>query len=300
VRAYVTGGSGFVGGWLRSHLEECGDVVADPEIDVTDAEALTASVAQFQPEVVYHLAAISNVAESWADPAHTFVVNALGTLNLLEACRVVASPPRLLLVCSAEVYGAVQPGDLPINEEHPLRPVTPYAVSKVAAEYLGMQAYLAHRLPVVRVRAFNHVGPGQSPNFIVSSLARQIAEAERDGGEVLRVGNLTPRRDFTDVRDVVRAYRLLIERGVAGEVYNVCSGIDVAIGDLAQRMLSLAAVGLTVWSDPELVRAIEVPVLRGDSGRLRSVTGWAPAIALDETLAATLDDWRTRLARPVP
>lgn len=297
VRAYVTGGSGFVGAWLRTHLEERGDLVAAPEIDVTDANALKVSVTEFQPEAVYHLAAISNVGESWGAPERTFVVNAVGTLHLLEACRLVSPVPRVLLVCSAEVYGAVQPADLPIGEDHPLRPVTPYAVSKVAAEYLGLQAYLAHRLPVIRVRAFNHVGPGQAPNFIVSSLARQIAQAEREGGSKLRVGNLTPRRDFTDVRDVVRAYRLLIERGVAGEVYNVCSGTDVAIEALAQRMLLLAGADLEVWSDPELVRAVEVPVLRGDPGRLHGATGWKPEIALEDTLSATLADWRSQLAQ---
>lgn len=218
MRAFITGGSGFVGRWLEGHLEACGDEVRAPFVDVTDAQALKAALGEARPDAVYHLAALTHVGDSWDEPEQTFVVNALGTLHLLEAARALDPPPRVLLVCSAEVYGAVQPDELPVNEDQPLRPVTPYAASKVAAEYLGLQAYLAHRLPVLRVRAFNHVGPGQDPTFVVSSLARQIAVTERDGGDRLRVGNLTPRRDFTDVRDVVRAYRMLVERGRPGDV----------------------------------------------------------------------------------
>lgn len=297
MRAFVTGGSGFVGGWLQSHLAASGDTVVAPNVDVTDAAALRAALMDARPDAVYHLAALTHVGESWREPEQTFVVNALGTLHLLEAARALEAPPRVLLVCSAEVYGVVGADRLPIAEGTPLRPVTPYAVSKVAAEFLGLQAFLAHRVPVVRVRAFNHVGPGQAPTFVVSSLARQIALAERDGGRTLSVGNLTPRRDFTDVRDVVRAYRLLVERGEAGEVYNVCSGEDVAIEDLARRLLALAGLRLELRVDPELVRPVEVEVLRGDPGRLRAATGWAPEIALDETLSAVLNYWRSELAR---
>lgn len=297
MRAFLTGGSGFVGKWLRAHLEASGDTVDDRYADITKPAEIAGAVAGAQPDAIYHLAALTHVGDSWSAPEETFVVNALGTLHLLEAARALPSPPRVLLVCSAEVYGSVQAEQLPITEETPLRPVTPYAASKVAAEYLGLQAHLAHGLPVIRVRAFNHVGPGQSPSFVVSSLARQIAVAERDGTAELRVGNLNPRRDFTDVRDVARAYRSLIEQGRPGDVYNVCSGTDVAVEELAERMLARAGLDLHIIVDPELVRPVEIPVLRGDPARLRAATGWRPEIGLDETLDAVLAYWRVELAR---
>jgi GDP-4-dehydro-6-deoxy-D-mannose reductase len=297
VRAFVTGGAGFVGRWLIDHLESHGDTVAAPVVDVRDTAALAAAVAEARPEALYHLAALTHVGDSWNAPQETFVVNALGTLNVVEAARALDPAPTVLLVCSAEVYGKVAPDELPIDEDLPLRPVTPYAASKAAAEYLGLQAYLGHALPVIRVRAFNHIGPGQAPNFVVSSLGRQIALLEREGGRELRVGNLSPRRDFTDVRDVARAYRLLVERGRPGEVYNVCSGQDVAIGGLADRMVELASLPVEVTVDPALVRAVDVPILRGDPTRVREATGWAPEIPLDETLRSVLDFWRSELAR---
>jgi GDP-4-dehydro-6-deoxy-D-mannose reductase len=297
VQAFLTGGAGFVGQWLRDLLGAEGDTVAAPEVDVTDADALRQAVLAARPDAVYHLAAVTNVGESWDAPRQTFEVNATGTLNLLEAARALPSPPTVLLVCSAEVYGRVGPGDLPLTEASPLRPVSPYAASKVAAEFLGLQAFLAHGLPVIRVRAFNHIGPGQAPTFLVSSVARQIAEAEAGGGDTtLRVGNLTPERDFTDVRDVVRAYRLLVERGTPGEVYNVCSGEAVAVEDIARRLLALSPADLTLEIDPAKVRAVEVPVLRGDPAALVAATGWARTYPLDRTLGDVLDAWRKDLA----
>ena len=202
------------------------------------------------PEVVYHLAALTSVGRSWNDPAEVLRVNATGTLYVLEAARACAHQPRVLVTSSAEVYGAVPQERLPVTEDAPLAPVTPYAASKVAAEYLGVQAHLAHGLQVLRTRPFNHVGPGQSSAFVVSALAERIVEARRSGADSIMVGNLTPRRDLTDVRDVVRAYRLLAERGVAGEVYNVCSGRDIAIADVATQMLKLAGIELRFEVDP--------------------------------------------------
>ncbi len=302
MRVFVTGGHGFVGKWLRAHLEECGDEVDAPDesVDVTDAEHLGEAVSAWRPDAVYHLAALAHVGESWNDPAEVFRVNALGSLNLLEACRRCPSPPVVLLVGTAEVYGAVRPEELPLTESSPLRPATPYAVSKVAAEFLGLQAHLGYGLPVISVRAFNHVGPGQSPTFAVSALARRVVEAERSGSPTLRVGNLSARRDFTDVRDVVRAYRLLVEKGVPGTVYNVCSGRDVAIEDVARRLLDLAGLDLELSPDPSLQRPVDVPVLRGDASRLRSTTGWSPLIDIDDTLGEVLDDWRHELSRTAP
>jgi GDP-4-dehydro-6-deoxy-D-mannose reductase len=297
VRAFLTGGSGFVGGWLQTHLEACGDEVIAPEVEITDGPAVRAAVADARPAAIYHLAALTHVGASWDAPEQTLLVNAVGTLHVLEAARTLPVPARVLLVCSAEVYGTVKPEQLPVTEDCPLRPVSPYAASKVAAEFLGLQAFLAHQLPVLRVRAFNHVGPGQSPTFVVSSLARQIAIAQRDGGTELRVGNITPRRDFTDVRDVVRAYRLLVERGQAGEVYNVCSGRDVAIAELAERMLLLAGADLRVVPEAARSRAVDVPVMRGDPTRLHAATGWEPEVPLDDTLSSVLAYWRDELAR---
>jgi GDP-4-dehydro-6-deoxy-D-mannose reductase len=301
VRAFITGGQGFVGTWLTRHLEAQGDevVAAGLEVDVTDADSVTQAVAAATPDVVYHLAALANVSDSWQDPARTFEVNATGTLHVLEAARRLGTNPRVLIVCSAEVYGRVGSDQLPIDEETPLRPVTPYAASKVAAEFLGLQAHLGHGLPVFRVRAFNHVGPAQSGTFVVSDLARRIAEAEHSGAKVLRVGNLSPRRDFTDVRDVVRAYRLLVEHGTPGEVYNVCSGQAIAIEDLAHRLLALAGADLILETDPALVRPVDVPVLLGDPTRIHDAVGWEPVIPLDDTLTDVLADWRQRVASAV-
>lgn len=298
MRAFVTGGQGFVGNWLCAHLEAAGDEVVGPppSVDITDPDAIAEAVVSARPDAIYHLAALASVAESWDAPVRTFEVNALGTLHVLEAARRCDPAPRVLLVCSAEVYGIVTPEQLPITEDCPLRPVTPYAVSKVAAEFLGLQAHLAHGLPVIRARAFNHVGPSQAGAFVVADLARRIVEAQRDATKRLIAGNLSPRRDFTDVRDVVRAYRLLVERGVAGEVYNVCSGVDIAIEDLAHRLLDLAGADLTIETDPDLVRPVDVPVLRGDNTRLQETTGWRPEIPLDQTLADALETWRRELA----
>jgi GDP-4-dehydro-6-deoxy-D-mannose reductase len=294
VRVFVTGGEGFVGTWLQAHLRQSGDDVdiADPGLDIADVDGLRRALLDAAPDAVYHLAAFTHVGQSWGEPEEVFRVNAGGTLNLLEAARRCPSPPRVLLTSSAEVYGAVKPEHLPLTERSPLLPVSPYAASKVAAEFLGVQAHLGHGVPVIRARAFNHIGPGQAPSFAVSALAKRIVEAERAGGKELPVGNLRPRRDFTDVRDVVRAYRLLILRGEAGEVYNVCSGADVAIEDVAHRLLAIAGSDLDLVVDPGLERPADVPVLRGDSTLLRSATGWHPTMPLDATLRAVLDHWR--------
>src|SRR5690606_23288546 len=202
---------------------------------------------------------------------------------------------RVLAVSSADVYGIVTPDELPLTEDSPLRPASPYAASKVAADYLGLQAWLGRGLPVMRVRAFNHLGPGQTDKFVAPALASRVARAERDGGEVITVGDLSARRDFTDVRDVVRAYRLLMERGEPGEVYNVCSGVGVAVPDVAARLVARSRVPLRVEVDQALLRPVELPVLRGSHDRLTDATGWEPEISIDQTLTDLLEDWRTRV-----
>ena len=297
MRALVTGGKGFVGTWLVAHLQACGDevVAVDREVDVNDARAVHAVVEETAPDALYHLAAQTHVGRSWDDPEAVVRVNTLGTLHVLEAARQGSPAPRVLLVSSAEVYGAIDDSLLPADEETPLAPVSPYAASKVAAEFLGLQAYLAHGLAVVRVRPFNHIGPGQGEGFVVPSLARRIVEARRSGSGRVSVGNLSARRDLTDVRDVVRAYRLLVERGQPGGVYNVCSGVAVSIEELATRMVELAGGGLELVADPELVRPVDVPVLCGAPGKLRGATGWEPVVPVDQSLGDVLAEWERLL-----
>jgi GDP-4-dehydro-6-deoxy-D-mannose reductase len=299
VRSLVTGAGGFVGVHLVRHLEDQGDEVVQLErtvdgIDIADADRLTEAVIAAKPEAVYHLAGASDVGGSWASPRETFMANAFGTLNVLEASRA-AGAERVLAVTSADVYGRVTEDELPLTERQPLSPVSPYAASKVAADALAQQAWLGHRLPVVRVRAFNHLGPGQSDRFLAPSLAARIARNERYGGDEVPIGNMTPRRDVTDVRDVVRAYRLLVEHGEPGAVYNVCRGVAVAVKQIAEELLGMATRPMRLVSDPALQRPVDIPVLVGDNTELRRATGWEPTTALGQTLADVLADWRTRL-----
>ena len=298
MKALITGAEGFVGRHLSLHLEHCGDTVIGVDRptgpDLLDPEALGNLIAAVEPDVVYHLAGWSDIGASWSAPRECFEVNATGTLNLLQAC-IANGSPRVLAVSSADVYGRVEPEDLPISEDTPFRPVTPYAASKIAADQLALQAWLGFGLEVLRVRAFNHLGPGQSPNFVAPAIADRIARNEREGSSIVPVGNLTPRRDITDVRDVVRAYRLLMEHGAPGEAYNVCSGVDHSIAELAERLVALARLPMTLEADPELQRPVETPVLLGDPTRIMSATGWAPQIPIETTLADVLDDRRRQL-----
>jgi GDP-4-dehydro-6-deoxy-D-mannose reductase len=296
MKAFVTGASGFVGTYLTAHLAASGDDVIAPDdsLDVVDRDAVDAAIARAGPEAVYHLAALSHVGESWAEPNRVLRVNVEGAVNVLDAARRYGVE-RVLVVGSAEEYGRVEPADVPITEDAPLRPVTPYAVSKVAADYLALQSHLAWALHTIRVRAFSHTGPGQSSRFLVPALARRIAEAERDERSEIVVGALDPIRDISDVRDIVRAYRLLVEHGESGEVYNVCRGEGVAVADIAQALLARAHRPVELVSDPTLLRPAEVPCLVGDSSRLRAATGWRPEYSLDDTLAAVLEDCRERV-----
>jgi len=297
VRALVTGAAGFVGRHLVAHLEAHGDDVTALDrhgphgVDVADPDAIRRALGAAAPDVVYHLAAASHVGEAWAAPGRVFRVNAEGTLHVLRAC-VEAGAGRVVVVGSADVYGAVAPEDLPLVEDAPLRPMTPYGASKAAADVLALQAYLGEGLATVRVRAFNHTGPGQDVGFLVPGLAARIAQAERSGRDEIPVGGLEPVRDLGDVRDVVRAYRLLAERGEPGEAYNVCTGRGLSVAELAEQLLALSARPLRLEVDPSLVRPVDVPRLVGDPSKLRAATGWEPEIPLDATLGAVLDEAR--------
>jgi GDP-4-dehydro-6-deoxy-D-mannose reductase len=252
-------------------------------------------VRRLRPARVFHLAALSSVADSWQDPGRTLSNNAGAQANLLAALIALDPMPRVLVVGSADEYGEPRTSR-PLDEDTPLRPITPYGVSKVAQDLLALQYHLSHGLPVVRVRPFNHIGPGQSSNFAVPSFALQIAAIEAGRRPArLRVGNLKPRRDFTDVRDVVRAYRLALAEGVPGEVYNIGAGRAVALSEVVERLLGMSRVAIRVEVDQRRVRAVEARASVCDAGRLRRRTGWRPLIPLDQSLADTLDYWRARM-----
>ena len=296
MRVLVTGGRGFVGAWLDAHLTGEGDDVTatGEEVDVTDPNAVRQTVDRLAPEAIYHLAGQAHVGKSWESPGQTFEVNVVGTVNVLDAARRVDPHPTVLVVSSAEVYGKVEPSDLPLRESSPTRPMSPYAASKLAAEVAAEQAVRGGGVPVVIARPFNHIGPGQSSDFVVSALARRIVDAERSGARELHMGNATPRRDLTDVRDVVRAYRLLVQKGERGEVYNVASGADVAIGALARQLIELSGAALDLVTDSVDPRPVDVPVLLGDSQKLRDATGWRPEIPRDRSLLDVLAYWRAQ------
>ncbi len=268
-----------------------GDEVLTPadELDVTDAASVERALTGSCPDAVYHLAGLAHVGRSWEEPAAFFDTNAAGTLHVLDAARRCRPLPRVLVVSSAEVYGAVAAEELPLTEETPMRPVSPYAASKAAAEMVCLQAHLGWGLPVIRARPFNHMGPGQSPTFAVPALAGRILAALRAGSGVLRTGNLSARRDFTDVRDVVRAYRLLMERGEPGTAYNVCSGRDVSMAEVVDQLMAISGADLRTEPDLELMRPVDVPVIRGDASRLEATTGWSPEVPLEESLRAVLE-----------
>jgi GDP-4-dehydro-6-deoxy-D-mannose reductase len=298
MRALVTGASGFAGKWLCEHLSSSGDEVLEPTFDVTDHAAVAASFAELQPDAVYHLAGQANVGASWADPFTTFQVNAAGTLHVVQAALKLSTMPRVLVIGSAEVYGTVGAEDLPVTESRPVRPTSPYAASKAAAEAVAIQAHLGSGLPVMVARSFNHIGPGQSDTFVVSALAKRVVVARRNGQTFIPVGNLSPKRDFTDVRDVMRAYRLIVTSGIPGTVYNVCSGVSISVGEVAELLVALDAATenkepLVLQVDPALQRPVDVPELLGDPSLLQTHTGWVRSLSVSDTLSEVLDYWRT-------
>ena len=295
MRVLVTGASGFVGRHLVTHLVQAGDEVSASDTELTDPEALDASFRGCRPHVVYHLAAQADVGASFRDPGATLRTNVEGTFNVLDVAHRVGVR-RVVAVSSADVYGNVSPDRLPVDESAPARPVTPYGASKAAAEMVCVQAGLGRGLAVIRARAFNHLGPGQSERFVAAAVAARIVANEHSGEDVVRVGNLVARRDFTDVRDVVRAYRLLAVAGEPGEAYNVCSGAARAVGELAERLVARARHPMRLEVDDDLLRPVEVAEMRGDPSKLHQATGWQPEVPLDQTLDDLLAHWRARHA----
>jgi GDP-4-dehydro-6-deoxy-D-mannose reductase len=310
--ALITGAGGFVGGHLCTYLlahtdwEVVGTVYPDPveaqpaeprlrlvQADLRNLAGVQALVDEVQPSHIFHLAAQSFVPASFADPWDTLENNIRAQLNVLEAVRRSERNVWLLVVGSNEEYGACSPDELPLTEASPLRPNNPYAVSKVSQDYLGLQYHLAYGIPVVRVRPFNHTGPGQAARFVVPAFASQIARIEAGLQEpVMKVGNLAAARDFTDVRDIVRAYHLAVTQGEPGEVYNLASGRAESVQGLLERLLSYSQVEIRVERDPDRYRPVDVPVVYGSAEKFRRRTGWEPRIPFERTLRDVLDHWR--------
>jgi GDP-4-dehydro-6-deoxy-D-mannose reductase len=267
--------------------------------DLRDHEALARLLRELAPGGVVHLAGASSVGASFAEPLETWDVNLGGTLSLLEALRAAAPETPALIVTSGEIHGRVPVEDLPVTPETPLRPLSPYGASKAAADLAAGQYREAYGVRAVRVRAFNHVGPGQDPRFVLPNVARQIARAEAQGadGVEVRVGNVETRRDFTDVRDMVRAYALLLERGDPDAIYMACTGRSLPVRELIEGLAPLARIPVAFRSDGGLRRTGEQPDLYGSPARLAADTGWRPEIPMETTLADTLDWWRERVAQ---
>jgi GDP-4-dehydro-6-deoxy-D-mannose reductase len=287
--AFVTGGGGFAGAHLLPLLPGAVAPSRD-ELDLLDAAAVQAAVRAARPAAVFHLAALASVRRSWQSPSHTLLANLHMTVNLLEAVRAEAPGAAVVVAGSGEVYGP--PERLPMTEEEPLRPQNPYAVSKAASDLLAGQFADAFDMRIVRTRAFNHAGPGQGDDYLVGTLTRQVAEAEAAGAAevVLRTGNPDSARDFTDVRDVVRAYRAAAE--LPPGVYNVCSGRATSVRELVDLVSRVSTLPVRHEVDPERVRAHDVPELRGSAERLSAASGWRPEIPLERTVADALEAWR--------
>lgn len=315
MRVLITGATGFVGTHLRHYLhrntdwEIFGTAFPDlpPDVqrhahehlqalDLRNREATLDLLETHDPDYIIHLAAQSHVPTAYQDPWGTLENNILGQLHLLEGCVKLDLKPRILIIGSGDEYGRAAEAAMPLTEEQPLCPENPYSVSKVTQDVMGYQYYISYDLPVLRVRPFNHVGPGQSPRFVLPAFASQIAEIETGRRPpTLYVGNLTPARDFTDVRDVVRAYHLLLLHGRAGEVYNVASGRPTTIQSMLDHLISLASVAIEVKKDPERYRPADIPVIYGSAEKLQRDTGWTPEISIAQTIEDVLQSWRDRV-----
>jgi len=272
------------------------DRVTFHEADLKDMTSLLDCLAEIQPDRIFHLAAQSYVPTSWKCPSETFAINAIGEVNLFESARRVGISPRIQIAGSSEEYGEILPDELPVKETNPLRPLSPYAVSKVAQDLLAYQYFKSYAMHIVRTRGFNHTGPRRGDVFVTSAFAKQIAEIEKGRrAPVIHVGNLEAMRDFSDVRDMARAYWLSLEMGAPGEVYNIGSGVTHSIKELLELLISLTPVEVRVEVDPKRLRPSDVPLLVADSSKFVALTGWAPQIPFQQTLRDLLDYWRERV-----
>jgi GDP-4-dehydro-6-deoxy-D-mannose reductase len=320
MRALITGITGFAGSHLAEYLlasqpdvevwglyrwrsrteniTKIQDRVRLVECDLRDFVSVQRALAQSRPDYIFHLAAQSFVPSSWSAPVETLDTNIAGQTNIFEAVRMLELDPTIQIACSSEEYGLVHPHETPIKETNPLRPLSPYAVSKVAQDYLGYQYHQSYGIKVIRTRGFNHTGPRRGDVFVTSNFAKQVATIEAGRHEpVIRVGNLTAVRDFTDVRDMVRAYWLAVTKATPGEVYNIATGEGITIQAMLDMLLGLAKCDVRVETDPARLRPSDVEILIGDSSKFRADTGWAPEIPFTKTIADLLDYHRERLAR---
>lgn len=310
MKALIIGGAGFVGGYLIRELngsgwevhatrlpdEEISDVCRSHFLNILERENIKPLLDEVMPDVVYHLAAQSSVSVSWKKPQLTAEINIIGTINILEAMREAKKQDiRLILIGSGEEYGFIRSEACPISENEPLDPGNIYAATKACQGMLGKIYARAYKKDIINVRAFNHSGPNQLPIFVISDFCRQIAEIEKgERPPEISVGNLSAQRDFTDVRDIVRAYRLLAEKGVSGKTYNIGRGKAVSIQYILDTALSLAKVPIKINQDPARMRASDIPIIEPDVSRIFADTGWKAEISIERTVEDTLDFWRNK------
>lgn len=314
-RALITGVTGFAGSHLcelllkegvevhgiqrwrskSDNIDHLKDKINFHEADLLDAHSLYKVIDEVKPNYIFHLAAQSYVQSSWASPANTLEVNIIGSVHLFEAVRKSELGIPIQIACSSEEYGRVFPNELPIKETNPLRPLSPYAVSKLAMDYLGYQYFESYGLKIVRTRGFNHTGPRRGDVFSESTFAKQIAEIEKGLKEpVVYVGNLDAVRDYTDVRDMVKAYYLAVQKCEPGEVYNICTGHGWKVKDVLNLLLSMSKVKIKIEADPERMRPSDVEVLIGDASKFKKQTNWKPEIPFQKTMEDLLNYWRER------
>jgi len=315
-KALITGVTGFAGSHLAElllsekvevhgilrwrskmdNIEEIKTKIHLHEADLLDTHSMYKVVDEIRPDYIFHLAAQSYVQTSWSSPSNTLEINVIGTVNIFEAVRKSGLPITIQIACSSEEYGRVFKNELPINENNPLRPLSPYAVSKLAMDYLGYQYWESYGLRIIRTRGFNHTGPRRGDVFSESTFAKQIAEIEKGlkSPQVL-VGNLDAQRDYTDVRDMVKAYYLSVRKCKSGEVYNIATGKSWRIGDVLDLLLSKSKVKIKIVRDKSRLRPSDVEILVGDASKFKKQTGWHPQIAFEKTMEDLLNYWRSRV-----
>jgi GDP-4-dehydro-6-deoxy-D-mannose reductase len=317
VRILITGAGGFAGRHLLNHLitqqptatlfgtvyklekqHQLPDAVKTVAIDLRDESAVYQMLADIRPDVIYHLAAQSSPSRALDSIWSTLETNIRSQLNLFESCIRLNLTPRILITTSGEIYRCDAPDLIPLNEDVELLPESPYALSKIMQDLMGLQYFISHQMPIIRARPFNHTGPGQAASFVAPDFALQIARIEANLQEpIMKVGNLSAKRDFSDVRDVVRAYALLIEKGKAGEAYNIASNTAHSIQYILNTLLSFTNVNIDVHLDTAKLRPVDIPLKQGDYSRLQQLTGWQPMIPLETTLRDLLEDCRQRVAQ---